>query len=137
MPGPCHHDAPDNAGKAAIAIKAENHIANLALELCRRGTLTIAQAKIAMSEPSSRQSTIRSADIWAIVLGSNIIVGSLAPFEQATEAIELIRVDAGLFESVQHQLFMGVAEETADQVPHLEARGVTATDLRNVDVSAR
>jgi hypothetical protein len=50
---------------------------------------------------------MRSADVWAIALGSNVIViiiiiiiGSLAPFEQAAQAVEFFGVDAGFFESV-------------------------------------
>jgi hypothetical protein len=102
-PLPCHHDAPANAGNAAIAISVENQTANFELEFCKRGTLSTALAKIAMSVPSSRQSTMRSADIWAIALGSNVIVtGSLAPFEQPAQAIQFVPVDAGFFESVQH-----------------------------------
>src|SRR5258708_20287544 len=121
-----------------MATSAENHTANRVAELCLRAMLNNKLAQIAMSVPSTRQSTILSVDTWAIAsrLKGAVIAGSLAPFQQQAEGIEFFRIDTGLLENVQQELFMRVAEETADQVPNFEACGILAIDVRGVYVRA-
>src|SRR4029077_520079 len=64
------------------------------------------------------------------------LAGSLAPLQQLAQAIEFFRINTRLFQNVQQELLMRVAEESADEVSHLEARGILAIHLRNVHVRA-
>ena len=48
--------------------------------------------------------------------------------------VELVRVEARLFQNIQHELFVRVAKEPADQVPHFEASGILPIHEREIDV---
>lgn len=58
MLAPCDNHEPPKKGRIAIAMRVENHTANRVSEFCRRVTFNTNPAKIAMSVPSTRQSTI-------------------------------------------------------------------------------
>src|SRR5438270_13589775 len=89
-----------------------------------------------MSVPSSRQSTIRSVETWAIACISKGIVTSLAPFQKLPQRAKLFRINAGLFEHVQSEQLVRIAKESVDQVAYFRARGILAVYQRQVNVSA-
>src|ERR1035438_7355544 len=66
-----------------------------------------------------------------------VIARSLAPFQQLAQVSELFRINARLFQNIQREQLMGVAEEPADEMPHLEARRILAVHLREIHVGAR
>ena len=67
-------------GSVAIAMSAANHTAKRAPEFCRRTAFKSRPAKIAIRVPSTRHSSIRTDELWAIAFKSDII-GSLTPFQ--------------------------------------------------------
>src|SRR5579864_6536689 len=121
-------------GKKAMAINAEKLMANLAPALCLPVTRKTAAAKRATKLPSIRESTARRAPKCAMAWIAGVIL-LFAPFQQRAQTGQLVRVDGLVFENVQHQKFVRVAEETADQVADLEARRVFAIHLGDVNMS--
>src|SRR5262249_25841175 len=125
---------PSASGRAAMPSKAANHTANVVRESWRRA-LSASPTKAAMIVPSTRQSTMRVAESCAIALRSmGLIGGSLAPFQQLANARQFLGVDTLLFEDVQDQQLMRVAEEAADQAGDFRASCILAEDARGINV---
>src|SRR5579872_2865392 len=116
-----------------MAINAEKLMANLAPALCLPVTRKTAAAKRATQLPSTRESTARRAPNCAMAWSAGVIL-LFAPFQQRAQTGQLVRIDGLVFQNIQHQKLVRVAEETTDQVPDLEARCVFAIDLRHVNV---
>src|SRR5579863_6005122 len=89
-----------------------------------------------MTAPPASESTIRRAEYWATAWSSRVIGALLAPFQKLAKSLQLVGIDALFFQDIQDQQLVGVAEESANQVAHLEAGCVFAVNAGRIDMSA-
>src|SRR5260370_16862985 len=129
---PCAHAAPpmpkSKTGTAVMGTRVANHTANLAAEFRKRVARSTTPAKIVMSVPSTRQSTMRSVDARAISFrpissrwNASIIVESLAPFQQLPEPLQFFCVNPFLFHNAHSELLIALAEQAPHPFPHLDS----------------
>src|ERR1700751_1585463 len=121
-----------------MASSVENQTANRAAAFWRGVIRKISAPNPAITEPSTSESRIRSVENCAMACNpsAGVIASSLAPFQQLAQPRQFLRINACLFQNVQHQHLVRITEKAVHQMPDLEPPRIFPIDFCGVHVRA-